>query len=365
MFRYWIVFTLLFTWNLAVAVEVTDLYTAKVPLNSQTQQEKSRATKAALEAVLVKVSGDDSVLSNQLIRSETRDYSKYLTQFNYITDGDENKLVATFDETKINQLFFQESIPLWGSLRPLVLFWIVTEDGYNRHVISETEESALVSEINVIAEQRGLPFVLPLMDLTDMQNIEISDLWGRFVEPIKLASTRYSPETIVIIRLSKNTQKVSINEVTSECDQACLQASTTIDWHIVNPQSDKIESGEQYQGSDELVLIKNAVSDITSHISGRYALSTEVDHELIIDVANIDTLTKYVEVSQFLEKLTAVSNVTLISAQGNNRRFLLSLLGTPESIFESLKLNDKLKQYIDPLIGQNINDVPVFFWGSE
>ncbi|WP_441003324.1 DUF2066 domain-containing protein [Pseudocolwellia agarivorans] len=365
MFRYWIVFTLLFLCKSAVAVEVTDLFTAKVALNSQTQKDQNSALKAALEAVLVKVSGDDAILSNEFIRSETPSYAKYLTQFNYINDNGETHLVASFDETRITQLFFQQNIPLWGRLRPLVLFWIVVEDGYSRHVISETDESPLHDEISKIAEQRGLPVVLPLMDLTDNQNVEIPDLWGRFIDPIKLASERYAPESIVIIRVSKNRNSYSLEDVTPECDMECLQASVTIDWHITMTQSNKVVTGDIYQGLDELALIKNAMSDITSFISKKYALTTESDHELIIDVANIDSLAKYVEVSEFLEKLSAISSVKLIKAEGNNRRFLLTLMGTPESIFASLQLNNKLKQYIDPLIGQRINEVPVFYWGNE
>jgi len=365
MFRYWIVFSLLFVMNSAIAVEVTDLYTAKVPLDSQTQKDQNTALKSALEAVLVKVSGDNSILSNEFIRNETSRYTKYLAQFNYINDNGVNHLVASFDETKVSQLFFQHNIPLWGRLRPLVLFWVVSEDGLSRTIISETDESSLQNEISIIAEQRGLPVVLPLMDLTDNQNIEIPDLWGRFIDPIKQASIRYVPEAIVIIRVSKNNNNYPTADITPECDLVCMQSIVNVDWHIAMSNSDKVEVGKQYQGANEQTLIKTIMSDITTYISKKYALTTETDNELVIDVANIDSLTKYVEVSQFLEKLSAINAVKLIKVEGNNRRFQLTIMGTPESIFSSLQLNNQLKQYIDPLIGQRLNDVPVFHWGTE
>ncbi|WP_076418789.1 DUF2066 domain-containing protein [Colwellia sp. UCD-KL20] len=365
MFRYWIVFSLLFSWNSAFAVEVSDLYTAKVALNSQTQRDQSSALKAALKAVLVKIAGDEKVLSNAFIKNEVQHYSKYLTQFNYLTDNGVNNLVASFDENKINQLFFQENLPLWGKLRPLVLFWVVTEDGLKRRIISETDESPLHDEISALATEKGLPVILPLMDLTDTQNIQIPDLWGRFIDPIKLASQRYTPESVVIIRVSKNAIFTTDEEPTTNCDLLCKQSAISIDWHIVTTQSDKVETGNQYKGVDELVLMKTVMSDITTHISQRYSLTTETDHDLIIDVANVDSLAQYVDVTQFLDKLSVISSFKLIKAQGNNRRFQLTLMGSADTLFASLKLNNKLKQYVDPLLGQNADDIPVFFWGTE
>ena len=88
-------------------------------------------------------------------------------------------------------------------------------------------------------------------------------------------------------------------------------------------------------------------------------------HELIIDVANIDSLSKYVEVSQFLEKISAVNSVKLIQVRGDYRRFTLTLIGSPNTFFASLKLNNKLKHYVDPMIGHSVDDVPVFLWGTE
>ena len=365
MFRYSFVFSLLFLFKPVLAVEVLDLYSAKVELISQTQQDKNKAFKAAMKTVLIKIAGNDDVILNAFIKSEIQKHSTYLTQFNYVTENNKNKLVASFDENKINNLFFQQNIPLWGSLRPLVLFWIASENGLNRHVVSETENSSLYTEISTMAQARGLPIVLPLMDLTDTQNIHVSDLWGRFIGPIKLASQRYNPESVVVIRISENVLGSSETESSLECDLVCTQSPITLDWHIVTAESNKVESGKQYKGVDELLLIKSAMSDITANIAQRYALTANNNHDLIIDVANIDSLSKYVEVSRFLEKTSAISSVKLIRVEGNNRRFQLTLMGSPETLFASLKLNNKLKQYVGPVTSESIDEIPVFLWGTE
>jgi len=347
------------------AIEVNDLYSAKVELDSRTQKEQKAALKSAFKAVLVKIAGNEQILANAFIRNEIQKYPKYLAQYNYITEFGINKLVATFDENKVNQVFFQENLPLWGKLRPLVLFWIVTEEGLNRRIISETDDSLLHKQILTLAEQKGLPIILPLMDLTDMQNIQMSDLWGRFIEPINTASQRYAPETIVVIRVAKKIKDLANITLTPECDLHCMQSQKIVDWHIVTKQSNKVESGEQYQGANELELITTAMSDITAHISKKYALTTEIDNDLVIDVANIDSLTKYVELTEFLTSLSAINSFKLVKAEGTNRRFHLTLMGSIESLFSSLKLNNKLTQYSDPLLEEQVDDVPVFYWGTQ
>ena len=50
----------------------------------------------------------------------------YLNAFN----KQENKtlfLLANFNEDKINQLFYDANLPLWGSLRPQVLLWLIAK----------------------------------------------------------------------------------------------------------------------------------------------------------------------------------------------------------------------------------------------
>ena len=46
--------------------------------------------------------------------------------------------------------------------------------------------------------------MMPLMDLTDANQLTTSDVWGRFQQPIKEASSRYLAEAIVVMRISNS-----------------------------------------------------------------------------------------------------------------------------------------------------------------
>ena len=376
------------------AVEVKGLYQASIAINSQNSSDRASALKKALAAVMLKVGGEKSVLDNDVIQKSLSNYGLYLSQYRYhhktlqVADKQGNKkqlfLLASFNEEKINQLFQEAGLPLWGSLRPQILLWLVDEQGLTRGIMSNSSPSNLPFMVNEFSAQRGLPIMMPLMDLTDANQIKLSDVWGRFQQPIKEASKRYLAEAIVVMRVS-NSSLVSLDYDDKDvvespgCGLLCEQAQpkkqnyvldwSLLDWSTIEGQQ---KFSQQYQGNSPQVLLQQGLADITELIYQRYALSTTKQNDFVIEVANVDSLTTYVEVFDFLSNLSSVKSVTLLSARGNARRFNLQLLSSADAWLASLKLNKQLKQYIDPLakfnepLSKENSElfVPVFYWGN-
>lgn len=376
------------------AVEVKGLYQASIAINSQNSSDRASALKKALAAVMLKVGGQKSVLDNDVIQKSLSNYRLYLSQYRYqhktlqVADKQGNKkqlfLLASFNEEKINQLFQEADLPLWGSLRPQVLLWLVDEQGLTRGIMSNSSASNLPFMVNEFSAQRGLPIMMPLMDLTDANQIKLSDVWGRFQQPIKEASRRYLAEAIVVMRVS-NSSLVSLDYDDKEavdspscgllCEQIQAQKQnyvldwSLLDWSTIEGQQ---KFSQQYQGNSPQVLLQQGLADITELIYQRYALSTTKQNDFVIEVANVDSLATYVEVFDFLSNLSSVKSVTLLSAKGNARRFNLQLLSSADAWLASLKLNKQLKQYIDPLarfnepLSKENSElfVPVFYWGN-
>lgn len=376
------------------AVEVEGLYQASIAINSQNSSDRAHALQKALAAVMLKIGGEKSVLDNEIIKKSLNNYSLYLSQYRYhqktlqVADTLGNIkqlfLLASFNEEKINQLFQEANLPLWGSLRPQLLLWLVDEQGLTRTIMSNSSASNLPFMVNEFSAQRGLPIMMPLMDLTDANQIALSDVWGRFQQPIKEASSRYLAEAIVVMRIS-NASLLTLDAIdkteveSTDCGLLCAQPPlqeqkyvldwSLLDWGVVKGQQ---QFSKQYQGNAPQALLQEGLSDITELIYQRYALSATSQNDVVIEVANVDSLTTYVEVFDFLNELSSVKSVTLLSAEGSVRRFTLQLLGSKEALFASLKLNKKLTQYIDPLA--KFNDPvtnengeplpPVFYWGN-
>ncbi len=360
----------------AHAVEVTDLYQAKVTVVSQSANDRNNALKRAMQAVLLKVGGQRSVLNNQAIKQGVSKYQQYIVQFSYKKENEQRLLIASFNEKKINQLFHQAQLPLWGNLRPQILLWLVQEQGLARNIIAESSLSIFPKQIQTFSIQRGLPISLPLMDLTDLNDISTADVWGRFSAPIKAASTRYQAEAVAVIRIS-NSSLLPQNNSSQECDLLCRQDQYALDWRLftdaqttsanmsLREDQNSIPSDfsiNQLKGNDVSQLLTQALADITQQIYQYYALNITDNRQIEINVANINSMQRYVDVNHFLNNLSSVNSVQLISAQGENRRFLLHLLGSKSALLASLKLNKQLQQYVDPLAVIDVDAIPIFYW---
>jgi hypothetical protein len=347
------------------AIEVENLYSAKVAVTSQSNDDRNQALKSALSAILVKVGGKK--IDHPLINQAQKNYNKYVTQYQYIRDNNNNVLLnVSFDEDKINQLFKDSDLAIWGRLRPQVMLWLVEENGFERKIVSSTSNSLLPALIDNFSQLRGLPVVMPIMDLTDVTALTLTDVWGRFSQPVAQASARYSAEAVVVIRLS-NSSLVPTPEDPQACP-LCQNHSLIVDWSLMtDAESEHAQVFSQpYSGDNAEELLTTALSDITDIIYQQYALSTTNSNEFEIDVANIATLADLIAVSDFLADLSAVQSVQLISAKATNRRFKLALIGSKQALLASLKLSEQLNRYIDPLAApENSEQIPMFYWGEK
>ena len=340
------------------AIEITDLYQAAVPVTSQLTADRNKATRQAMVAVILKVGGQESVLSNPLVRKELAKYKQYLTKYRYEREQDNLNLVAFFDENKINQLFQNANLPIWGSLRPQILVWLVAEDNLSREVISEAANALFAETIQSFSRQRGLPLLMPLMDLEDAVSVNITDLWGRFAAETEVMSARYLVDASLIIRLSNNSL---VNQTTEACEGVLCQEQNlyAMDWSLVAEQQ---RFGELMHGSSPKDMLNSVLVQVADVIYQDYALSTDLSNEVTIEVANVDSLSTYVDIQRFLTELSAVESVTLVSAEQEARRFKLKLLGSKQALMASLKLNDNLQQYIDPFASKESQAYPIFYW---
>jgi len=409
MFKYFIVslyfilfyLTSLFVDGYACALEVNDLYQASVNVDSQGRNDRNQALKQAMKAVMLKVGGQLSVLDNKELKKALTKANTFITRYHYqeikqpldLSTKKQLSLVVSFNEDKINKLFYQANLPIWGSLRPQILLWLIDEQGLNRTIISNSKRIDASGIdfprlVNDFSEQRGLPLLMPLMDFDDANKITLSDLWGRFDQVIRHSSERYLPEAIVVMRISDsslvagnnsdnsvNAEAINGDQDVNTCGLLCSKNEVhyALDWSLLSPQaitssqqiSEQQTLSQQYQGTDKIALIQQGLADISEVIYQHYALSTERDNSIVIEVTNIDSLTVYNDLFNFLTDLSAIKSVTLISAKASTRRFNLQLLGSKSALLASLKLNKQLQQYIDPLVQVDDTATPIFNWRQK
>lgn len=354
-----------FSKNIA-AVEVKDLYTARVKVDSQSRDDRNLATRKAFDLVLTKVSGLNQVLADSVIKQHRRNYASFVDNFRFVREREETALIVTFNEQKINDILVEADLPIWGSLRPQVVLWIVVENSLTRQLLAASEASALTDLVGAIANNRGLPVVMPLMDLEDNVKVQTADVWGRFLAPIHHASLRYNPEAIVVLRVSNNSLLSEEQvELKTSCELNCA-AQYALDWSFMSTTTydQQQQFSDGYFGESQEVLLKQALGDIADMLANQYAVKSNLNNEFLIDIANVDSLAKFADVTKFLKALSSVQSVKLVSASGKSRRFSLSLLGSEQALLDSLKLHTALKRYYDPLDPASKLGIPLFYWES-
>ncbi len=88
------------------------LYTGQVPVNSQAEGERAEALKSALAQVVIKLSGDNTVLTRPGVAKAIANAERYMQQYQYIQDASTDAgqpqarlyLVAQFDHDAVDQL---------------------------------------------------------------------------------------------------------------------------------------------------------------------------------------------------------------------------------------------------------------------
>lgn len=361
----------LFSTDLA-AIEVKDLYQASVDVDSQAPEKRTQAIKRALSGVFLKIGGKQNVLDDKVLKQAQKNASRYVSQYRYQLNDEQLSLIVRFNEDKVNQLFKKANLALWGSLRPQVLLWLIDEQGNTRQIVSDASvdsvertnddgEVNFSTVINTFSEQRGLPIIMPLMDLTDSEQVIISDFWDFYPEQINQASLRYFADTVVVMRVSNSTllsldeQALVVKEAESSqnidcgllCEQEAIELPKVLDWRVYSQGTIYFK---EYHGLNKMDLITEGLSDITELIYQSYALLDSASNDFVIEVKNVTSLDNDIQLFDFLSDLSAVNNVTLISAQADVRQFKLDLIGAKSSFLASLKLNNKLTQVIEPQI---------------
>ena len=94
------------------AFAAAGLYAGQVPVNSQSDEDRAGALRAALAQVVVKVSGDNAIVSKPDVAKAIANADKYVQQYQYAQDvANENgqpqvrlSLIAQFDRDAVDRL---------------------------------------------------------------------------------------------------------------------------------------------------------------------------------------------------------------------------------------------------------------------
>lgn len=323
-----LIFSLIFVFaaSLSSAAEVTDLYQAQAVVESQSEQDRQRLAPELLKQVLIKVVGDSRAVEQADVSALTTDAQRYIDQFFYQQKPDpesesgEQQLILTvdFNPNGINTALQRIGLPVWDRIRPESLIWLAVDNNGNQQLVGEADGDSLLSYIEQAAQHRGIPILLPLMDLEDQTQLTFNDVATGNNNAIKQASERYAPSVIVTARLRGN-------------DDA-----TEISWQaILGEETERWSS----QGAVK-EAIQKGVNGLADRLGSRLnmTLSRAGETEMAIQVSDVQDYEGYTRLMDYLGTLQAVTDIKVGSLGSEKLDLILVIQAEPEKFRQLLSL---------------------------
>jgi len=316
-------FLLCFAPFIAHAIVVKSLYQVEVPVASQTKKVRSKAFPQALEQVFIKLTGNPAIGTIPQIRHHLKNAAEWVEQYRYSTQPNQQVVLhVTFQQQAIRQLLVKARQAIWGVNRPSLLMWVAESSSDGQQLLNDN--SPVIQQLRVDAKARGLPIMLPLLDLQDINRLTFNDVWTGLTMPVLAASKRYASDAVVMVKLDE----ISADQWQSE-------------WTLLIEDNKKLSWTESANSLD--AVLKKGINDISAAIARRYAVLAGGERSVQVSVDNIDDLTAYAKTMAYLRSLTPVKKVQVNTVDANQVIFTVEYRGGKQSLQQAIGLNTVIK----------------------
>lgn len=184
------------------AESVIDLYETDVALAQTEDNAYQQALSRALEAALIKVSGNAAIATVGEVMNQLPQAEHYVSNDFYgKTDKGavhQARLHVEFDPKAIDALLRDAGQPRWGADRPLIGVWVSLARTGQAPEILTNDHLKLWPHIQAHAAQRGLPIILPVSDLKSLDASILSAVTQEDAATLLKASKRYAVDGLLI-----------------------------------------------------------------------------------------------------------------------------------------------------------------------
>ena len=320
-----------------------------VTIDQQSTTALRRAMPKAMGQVLVKLSGNASVLTIPAISSQLAQAQDLVTSYRYVakTDNQQQQVVITFNREALTQLLQQAGQSIWTGSRPTTLLWVQQQSSSGVHVVSAGDDSMARQELSRVAQQRGMPVLFPMMDLQEASSVGVeqvnnnSSLWHGLLQ-------RYGVNSLVTAAVSQE-------------GSGKWQAEWTL---RLNGQE---LSWQDHQPSQQALLAAgaNRAADMMAGQAMMSAGNFGSDHVSLI-ISGVGDLVDYADIVAYLNKLSMVDKTVVKDMRGSTLLVSVNVRGDEQSFEQALIKDHKLYKIPAPLDAQeSMADTLYYSWGSN
>ncbi len=333
--------------NPVFAVRVNSIYKAYLPVASQSAKDRSLAVPQGFTQVLVKVTGNSRILDNPSVKVWLKNAETYIEEYSYKAQGNKSSfpylLELNFDPESINKLLLDAGIPTWGQNRPLILVW-VEFDGpdHPAEIIGSDADGELPTLLKQFSDQRGLPMLLPMMDVTDLNQVAVNDVTTMSLPTLQNASKRYGNDALLVGHITEGDLTRSRWKLTMGNNQWA--------WAI--------------SGKDLPEVLSTVINNVADNLASRYAvvLSNNVQTELTLNVAGVKQAADLTQLMTNLQRLSPVAEVRLVRVSNEGVVLGVSLRGSKQAFIQAIALVKLLKPQTGVTADENTLN---YLWAAE
>lgn len=280
----------------ATARVVDGLYSARIAVSDRSQSTFEAAVREGLAEVLVKITGSREVLALPALERAVRDAREFLQQFSYRSTGESNELALelSFSSDSVRNLVIEAGAPLWTANRPQVLVWLAIDEPQGRRLVGAESHPALVDAMGHEFQRRGLPLLLPILDIEDVVAVSPGGVWRQDLPEIMQGSARYPAGQVLIGRV------------------AALSGGRWLgDWVLYDGRN----RAERAVNADSAsAFLEEGVDLAADVVAGRFALTSSLtggNAGSRLEVSGVDSYADYAAIVSWLESLELVEYANL------------------------------------------------------
>ena len=301
------------------------LYTGETVVPDQSAEERRRGLPRALGNVLIKISGLRNFDENPVVEPSLRRASSMVLSFHYrnaevvLSDGSlllETRLVAQFSQSEVDQLARELELPFWRPERMPLEVWLVVDDGLDRRIMP-LEYDYIRGAMSETATMRGLHVVWPESDEEGMYPVDMQLLWGGYTEDL----------------VGRGDLGVMILAARRE----------GLDWGVrANLSYGSGDWAWRLQDIDLQGAMTESMQQAVDYIAGANTIDPQDlgvwQYEL--KIAGINSSRDYQRCLNFLQEISMVNQLAVVSSDSSSVTFSLELSASPRYLEETLARSD-------------------------
>ncbi len=315
------------------------LYQVEQLVPDQGESARLAAARRSLLRVLSRTTGLASVPRSSIVAKALETPDQYYTRFVYFdprqldpvqrglidnaSQGVNSGLAVRFDfqPAAIKKLTRDAQLPTWWSRRPLTMIWMVLDEPSGRTVVDHGAVG-IRNELDAAAQQRGLPVMLPLMDLQDSVAVNPAVIWGKFTDVLDQANQRYMASQYLLGRFS-------VQEILGE-------RLYTGEWLV---RSSDGEASQFFRGVDLDNLVQAGIDMATRHVLDQHLVFTNVPRQHDLVVRGVAGIRAYAGLLDYLQSLEFIDSVMVLGLQADALTLRINSVATDLQL-RSLLIDD-------------------------